>query len=283
MEQPSTRSVPPSTTSTLARWRFNIRIYWRLIFLQLRMFVEYRGDFWIGIVGAVLTQGFSLIFISAIFSRIPSVNGWTLWEIAMLYGFTLMAYGARELLCDGPWMLRRLINFGDFDRALVRPLSIALQTATFTSSIHGAGNFLLGLIVFLLACGRAGVDWSIGKVVWVVVVAVCGLIIVSCVAYLSNMIGFWEPGTSSAFPFLVANLIDLTKFPIEIYGWFIRVGLTVVLPFAFVNYYPTLVLLEKDSPVRWLGYLTPLVSAAMVAITAFCWHRGLNRYQGVGH
>lgn len=260
-----------------------MRLYWRLIFLQLRMFVEYRGDFWIGIVGALLTQGFSLIFISAIFSRIPSVNGWTLWEIAMLYGFTLMAYGARELLCDGPWMLRRVINFGDFDRVLVRPVSIALQTATLTSSIHGAGNFLLGLIVFLLSCGRAGVDWTIGKVAWVVVVALCGLVIVSCVAYLSNMIGFWEPGTSSAFPFLVANLIDLTKFPIEIYGWFIRVGLTTVLPFAFVNYYPTLVLLEKDSPIRWLGYLTPLVAAVMVAITSFCWHRGLNRYQGAGH
>jgi ABC-2 type transport system permease protein len=283
MQQPTARRVPPSSRSTLARWRFNIRIYRRLILLQLRMFVEYRGDFWIGIVGAVLTQGFGLVFISAILSRIPSVNGWTFWEIAMLFGFTLMAYGARELLCDGPWMLRRVINFGDFDRIMVRPISIALQTATLTSSIHGSGTFLLGLVIFLMACGRTGIEWTIGKVLWVVVAALCGLVIVSCVAYLTNMIGFWEPSTSSAFPFMITNLIDLTKFPIEIYGWFIRIGLTAFLPFAFVNYYPTLVLLEKDSPVRWLGYLTPLVAVGMIAITAQCWRRGINRYQGVGH
>jgi len=283
VDQPVTRRTPPSTTSTLARWRFNVRLYWRLIFLQLRLYVEYRGDFWIGILGAVLTQGFSFVFITAIFSRIPEVGGWKLWEIALLYGFTLMAYGAREVLCDGAWMLRRVIHFGDFDRVLVRPVSVALQTATLTSSIHGVGNFLLGLVIFIMASSRAGVDWTFGKVLWVVVTSICGLIIVSCVAFLSNMIGFWEPGTSSAFPFLISNMIDLTKFPLEIYGWIFRIGLTTVLPFAFVNYYPTLILLEKDSPVHWMGYLTPLVAVAMVAITSQFWHRGLDRYQGVGH
>jgi len=275
--------LPPSTRSPLTRLRFNFRIYVRLIVLQLRMFIEYRGDFWIGIVGAVLIQGASLVFISAIFSRIPEIGGWTVWEIALLYGFTVMAYGTRELLCDGPWMLRRTLNQGDFDRILVRPLSPALQTATLTSSIHGSGNVMLGVVVFLIAAGRADVDWTVLKVLWVVVAVICGVIIVSCVAFLANMIGFWEPGTSSAFPFMISNLIELVKFPLELYGWAIRIGLSSILPFAFVSYYPALVLLGKDSSVRGIGYLTPLIALLMIVVTALLWRKAIDRYQGVGH
>ena len=31
------------------------------------------------------------------------------------------------------------------------------------------------------------------------------------------------------------------------------------------------------------GLATPLVAAIVVAITAWLWHKALNRYQGVGH
>ena len=281
--EPFTIRTPPSERSRRARLCFNIRIYFRLIFLQLRMYVEYRGDFWIGIVGAVLMQGASLVFITAIFSRIPEIGGWTVWEISTLYGFTLMAYGLREVFCDGPWTLRGTINQGKFDQVLIRPLSPALQTATLISSIHGSGNFLLGLVVFLVATSRAGIDWTLLHVGWVVLAVVCGVVIVSCVAYLANIVAFWEPGTSSAFPFMISNLIELVKFPLELYGWVIRIGLSSILPFAFVSYYPALVLLGKDSPAQWIGYLTPLVAFLMVAVTAFIWGKAINRYQGVGH
>ncbi|MGI8404683.1 MAG: ABC transporter permease [Thermomicrobiales bacterium] len=281
--EPFTIRTPPSERSRRARLRFNIRIYFRLIFLQLRMYVEYRGDFWIGIVGAVLMQGASLVFITAIFSRIPEIGGWTVWEISTLYGFTLMSYGLREVFCDGPWTLRGTINQGKFDQVLVRPLSPALQTATLISSIHGSGNFLLGLVVFLVATRRAGVDWTLLHIGWVLLAVVCGVVIVSCVAYLANIVAFWEPGTSSAFPFMISNLIELVKFPLELYGWVIRIGLSSILPFAFVSYYPALVLLGKDSSARWIGYLTPLVAFLMVAITAFIWGKAINRYQGSGH
>jgi ABC-2 type transport system permease protein len=273
----------PSEASRWAKTRYLVRIYWRLIGLQLRTFVEYRGDFWIGMVGAALLQGSSLVFIGALFSRLPSVGGWTLWEVALLYGFTLIAYGTREVLCDGPWTLRATINKGEFDRLLVRPLSPALQTATLIASIHGIANAALGWIVLLVAAHRVGLAWTPWTVLWTLVTVVCGTVIVSCVAYLANIIGFWEPGTSSAFPFMIANLVELVKFPLELYGWLIRVGVTVVLPFAFISYYPVLVLLDKDSPVRWLGYLTPLVTAMFVGVTAWSWRKSVNRYQGVGH
>lgn len=265
------------------RARYYLRIYFRLVGMQLRAAVEYRADFWIGIVGAVLNNGIALIFISALFAHIPSVAGWTVWEVATLYGLTMTAYGLREMLADGIWALRMQINRGQFDRVLVRPLSPAVQTMTALASIHGVGNFVLGLTVFLVAAGRAGIDWSVWKVLWVALTVVCGLAIVVSISFIANVIGFWEPGTGSSFPFMISNLVEFAKFPLELFAWPIRFLITFVLPYGFVSYYPGLVLLDKQTDWRYLGYATPLATLLIALATAWLWRKGLNRYQGVGH
>ena len=87
--------------------------------MQLRSAVEYAADFWIGIVGAVLMQASGLVFISALFSQVPQVAGWTVWNIVLLYGLAMLPKGLTELFCDGPWTLRMKVNSGEFDRVLV--------------------------------------------------------------------------------------------------------------------------------------------------------------------
>ncbi len=265
------------------RARYYVRIYLRLVGMQLRAAVEYRADFWIGILGAVLMHGSGLVFISVLFAHMPNVAGWTGWQVAMLYGLTMIPTGLREMLADGIWTLRGQINRGEFDRVLVRPLSPAVQTMTSLASIHGSGNFLLGLVVFLVAASRAGIDWSVWKVLWVLVTVGCGLAIVTAMSFIANLMGFWEPGTLSGLPFMIANVVEFAKFPLELYGWAIRFLITFVLPYGFISYYPGLVLLDKQTGWRYLGYATPLATLLIALATAWLWRKGLSRYQGVGH
>lgn len=265
------------------RLRFYRRIYRTLILTQLRTLVEYRGDFWIGMVGAVLMHGAGLVFISAFFSRITAVGGWSAWEVALLYGLVMVPNGLREMWTDGIWTLRAQLNRGEFDRLLVRPLSPAVQLAASLASMHGVGDVLLGLVVLLTAATRVGVDWTTGKMVWLVLTLACGFVVVVAVAFLANMIDFWEPGTQSSFPFFVANMAEFAKFPLDLYGAGLRLLVTAVRPFGFISYYPALIQLDKESDLRWLGYLTPLAPVVLVAVTARLWRAGLGRYQGTGH
>ena len=260
-----------------------VRFYFRLQLMQLRTAVEYNSDFWIGIAGAVLAQGSGLVFISALFSQIPEVEGWTVWEIALLYALALIPKGITELLCDGPWALRMLVNSGQFDRLLVRPVPAALQTATQIASIHGLGQFGLGVAVFAMASGRTSLEWTSSRVLFLAMILLSSTVMIAAINYLVNMIAFWEPSTQSAMPTMFSIMIDFAKFPLDIYNVLIRGLITVVIPYAFVTYFPALVLLDKDSPVRWLGYLSPLVTVIVVAVTATLWRLGINRYQGVGH
>lgn len=87
---------------SLASIRKNLRLYAKLQLVQIRAAIEYRGDFWIGILGAMIQQGAGLVFVTALFSQIPEVAGWTVWNIAILYGLTMLPKGLTELFCDGP-------------------------------------------------------------------------------------------------------------------------------------------------------------------------------------
>jgi ABC-2 type transport system permease protein len=260
-----------------------MRFYLRLQLVQLRTAVEYSADFWIGIAGSALMHVSGLVFISALFSQIPEVEGWTVWEIALMYALALVSRGFVEMACDGPWGLRMVVNTGQFDRLLVRPIPAALQTATQIASIHGLGQMGLGIAVFVMASRRADLDWSIGKAAYLLVVFASSAVMLGAINFLVNLIAFWEPSSNSAVPTLLATAIDFAKFPLDIYNVLIRGLVTVVIPYAFITYFPALVLLEKPSAARWLGYMTPLVSAAVVAVTALLWRIGINRYQGVGH
>lgn len=260
-----------------------LKFYVRLQLLQLRTTIEYNTDFWIGIAGSALTHVSGLVFISALFSQIPEVEGWTVWEIAFMYALALIPRGLAELFCDGPWMLRALVNSGEFDRLLVRPLPPALQTATRIASIHGLGQLGLGIVVFVLASRRADLDWSIGNGLFLALILISSMVMLSAINFLVNMIAFWEPSAQSAIPTFFAMMVDFAKFPLDIYNLLIRGLVTIVIPYAFITYFPALVLLDKDSSVRWLGYATPLITAIVVVVTSCLWRLGINRYQGVGH
>jgi ABC-2 type transport system permease protein len=261
----------------------NVRLYFRLQITQLRALIEYRADFWIGIAGAALQQCAGLVFISALFSQIPEVQGWTVWNVAILYGLVIIPTGFVELFCDGPWRLRADINQGNFDRVLVRPVSPALQQATAFTSIHGLGQVGLGVVVLSIGLSRSAVQWEWWSIPFLVVVLICAATINGAMNFVVNMTGFWEPSTASAFPTMVVSMREFAKFPLDLYGIVLKVVVTLILPFAFVSYFPTLLLLDRGGRWQLLGLASPVVAALVVLATAWLWRRGLDRYQGVGH
>jgi ABC-2 type transport system permease protein len=263
--------------------RKNLRLYTRLQLVQIRAAVEYRADFWIGIVGAMLQQGAGLVFVTALFTQIPEVAGWTVWNIAILYGLTMLPKGLTELFCDGPWTLRGKVNTGEFDRVLVRPISPALQSATALVSIHGLGQVILGVVVLWMGISRSDMAIQWWTVPYLLLIVAASAVMIGALNFVINMIGFWEPSAQSALPTMLALLIDFAKFPLDIYNMVIRGLVTIIMPYAFTSYFPALLLLDRDTGWQWLGLATPLVTVLVVLATSWLWSKALNRYQGVGH
>lgn len=267
----------------LSRAGFVLRIYFKLIATQLRAHLEYRADFWIGIVGVALTHGAPLVFVWAVFLRVPSVGGWSSWEVTLLYGLAILPRGLAELFCDGSWAMRQLVNRGDFDRLLVRPLSPVVQSLTWIASIHGLGSIVLGGVVVLRAKSSLGLSWAWWEWAFLLCCLLGSVVLIGSVNLASNCIAFWEPSANSQFPYLIGHTSEFVKFPVPIYGRVVQVLVTWVLPFAFISYYPGSVLLDRPDANRWLGYGSPLAGLAVALVAGLIWRRGLRRYQSTGN
>ncbi len=259
-----------------------LRLYFRLIFLQIRTHMEYRLDFWIGIGGIALRQAGALIFIWALFSTIPAIVGWSLWEVALLYALVTIPQGFSALFLEGSWRLRLIINQGQFDQILTRPVSPLLQLITQTSSIHGLGSAALGFIVLLLTLNQLDLAWDFGHVIYLVLILLSSTILTGAINLMTNCIGFWDPSADGSFPFLMSSLSEFARYPITTYPPVFQTLFTWVLPLAMTSYYPGLLLLVRPE-VSLLSYLAPFSGWIVAGIAILIWRWSMQHYQGVGH
>lgn len=259
----------------------HVKNYFRLQLAQLRSAMEYRGDFWIGIVGAIMLQSSQLIVLITFFTQVDTLGGWTIYEVMMLQGLVTMCLGLGELFTDGTWALRGSVNDGTFDRILVRPMPPVLQQMAQLASIHGLGNVGLGAGLLGVGLAHAPVHWAWWTIPVLMLVLICGFVLNAALNLLVNMIAFWEPSAQSAFPTLVSSLRYFASFPLELYGRAIRLVMLWLVPFGAVVYLPTAVILGRRT---WLWALSPIPAAlGMLGLAAVVWRVGVNKYQGVGH
>jgi ABC-2 type transport system permease protein len=251
--------------------------------VHLRTALAYEADFWIGVVGVACTHGVGVVFVWSLFHHVSEVAGWSMWQVGLLYALSIVPRGLTELLCDGQWGLRMLINRGEFDRLLVRPISPALQVVTHFASIHGLGSVLLGAAVIWRAAAELGLGWGAGEWLLLIVTLASGVAVMGGLNFATNCTGFWEPSANSSFPFLMQNLAEFAKFPLTLYDRLVRAVLTWAVPFACVSYYPGLLLLRRAEAQPWMAAVAPLAALGMVLVAALVWTRGIARYQGAGH
>jgi ABC-2 type transport system permease protein len=249
---------------------------------HVKAILEYQADFWISMVAAMMTQLLGIIFLWVIFERIPSINGWTYWEIAFMYGLVFLSEGISSFFFNGIWVINNLINRGEMDRLLVRPLPTLLQVMTSHFGMNGLGNILIGSIIVIQAAWHVDIRWTWWQLLLAVIFALSGGAIRVAINLVSNSISFWTQGPRNSFPFMIHSISDFTKYPITIYAMGIQLFISIVVPYAFISFYPAAYLFGKEG---WssLGLLTPIVAGIALFISIRVFYRGLKRYESAGN
>jgi ABC-2 type transport system permease protein len=258
-------------------------LYLRLQLLQARAIFEYRADFWLNIVGMALRQVSIFVFIVALFTKIPSVQGWNQSEVILLYALAVIPRGIVQLFFNGVWWLPGYINSGRFDQLLVRPFPVVLQVMSLDFSIEGLANISLGVLGILYASAGLGFHWSVAQLAFLGLTITVSVVIMASIDLAAHCTLFWSPSNGARIPYIIEYLVEFAKFPITLYDQVIRAVITWVVPFAFVSYYPAVVLLGKVDPGSRIVYLSPLMGVLVASIAAWIWKQGLNQYQSAGN
>jgi len=105
-----------------------LSLYIDFIKIHLKIYALSKSNIIIGLLGFLFTQASGIIFLNLIYQQIPTINGWTFYEVLFIYGFFQIPRGIDHLYSDYIWTVARsTIIRGEFDRYLLRPLSPLFQ------------------------------------------------------------------------------------------------------------------------------------------------------------
>jgi len=256
------------------------------MYAGLRSQLQYRTNCMILIIMGLIWQGTGFVFIWVILSQFQNLNGWSLGEIAFLYGLRLIVHACSMLFFGIFHRLEALIRRGDFDKFLSSPVPPLLTFMTYQFPIAACGDLLGGILIFAIALTRVNVSWSPLACIYLVLALIGGCLVETAVKLTVSSLAF---RTLSSF-FLVSFFDDAMSlagnYPLTIYGSLTRFFFTFLLPIAFLAYFPTVVLLHRTgelsvSPV--FAFLSPLIGAILFILACFLFQRELRYYQSSGH
>ncbi|MBI5294631.1 MAG: ABC-2 family transporter protein [Chloroflexi bacterium] len=263
----------------------SLRLYFKLIRIAFQARMQYRADFFTGIIGVITLNVVNLGLIGILVSRFNNLNGWTLWEMVFLYCLWILGHSIYSLFF---WHIRALEDYliqGTFDQFLLRPANPFILFIGREVQYLGLADATFGIAGFVLAYTNLGLHWDWVKWVFFGLAIVSGTLLETTINLLVACVAFWT-GRSRRVGGLIMQLNSMIQhYPMDIFGTTFRVVVTGLIPVAFMNYYPALMLLDKTDRLGgwgWLSYMSPIVAILMVYLSARLWNFALQRYSSSG-
>ena len=241
-----------------------------LVATNLKATLALRGAFVVQVVFMALNNFTFFVFWWALMRHVPSIRGWRLGDIALLYGIVAVAFGWAVSLAGGFSHLGRFIEEGDLDTLLTQPRSVLVYALGLRSQPSGVGDVLSGMM-FIFWSGEV----SSSTLPLLVAAIVAGsLIFVACgIVFFS--LAFWLGKVETVSRQLWELLITFSLYPEPLFGGALRLALFTLLPAGFVGYIPMRVVQTpsvQDMVLLVGGAIAYLGLAVMV------FERGLRRY-----
>lgn len=263
-----------------------LALYPRLIGARIRSQMQYRMSFALYLAGSFVLTAADFFAIWVIFRHIPTLEGWSLEEVAFFYGTSYVSFKTTDMVLGHLDLLPELVRTGNFDTMLTRPLGSLFQIVTADFALRHVGAITQGIVVLAYAMASLSIEWDAGRVAMMAVMLVSGGVIFGGVWVIGASTVFWTQGSGLE----VLNTFTyggnaFTQYPLNIYSGWMRRILAFVVPLGFVNYFPSLYILGKDDPLGapgFLRFISPLVAVAMVFVAHVAWGFGVRHYRSTG-
>lgn len=262
-------------------------IYSRLIGIQVRAQLQYRTAFLLEMLSSGLTLFLFFASIAFVLQRFGNIGGWTLGEIAFLWGTVEFAFGLMDMIFSGfdPASFGKQVRQGLFDQLLLRPVNITVQVLGSDFILRRLGRIAQGAIILGVAFTLTDIQWTVGKVIYLPLV-IGGLIcFFGGLFMIGATISFWTVESVEAINILTYGGSEMMAYPMHIYPDWLRRTFTYLVPAIFLNYYPALYFLEKPDPLGMptvLSFVSPLVGMGVLGLALLFWRFGIQHYQSTG-
>ena len=255
-------------------------LYGYFLLQRFKILIEYRVNFFIGMTSMIFMQAAGLLTIWVVMRQIPSINGWTLDEVLMIYGLLTLAKSINHMFADNLWTIGwDYIRSGGFDRFLVRPINPLFHLLADRFCHDGLGDLLVGAVLVIISSANLRIVWTPLSLLYLIVAVLSGGVIFIALNLITATSAFWIM-QSIPVTQIIFNTNDFARFPLTIYPRAIGLVLTWLIPYGFASFYPASQILGRDAGLLpWLG---PVVAIVLAVVSYRIWLFGLRHYGGTG-
>lgn len=245
--------------------------------LSLRRALAYRTNLLFDVLLALVELTASIATIGIVFTRTGLLAGWSAGQMLVLTGTYALITGLRATFLDPSLAdFSQQIRDGRLDTYLLRPAtSVVLATCTrhaplaLVQSILGIGVIVLGLRELdSVPSPLAVAGWAL--------LTLTGLLISWATAVGLASLAFWAPRLSLGV--LHSAAWETGRYPVDIYGRWLRRLLTFAFPVAAITTWPAQALTRGADP--GILILAVLLGCGFMTATMLLWRLGVRRYTG---
>ncbi|GAA3484299.1 ABC transporter permease [Streptomyces yanii] len=278
--------VPDAVFAERSRLVEGVRAYGLIVAMWLRSTMAYRASFAMTAFGNFAATGFDFVAILLMFAHVDELGGYTLPEMALLYGASGTAFGLADLMLGSMDRLGRRVRDGTLDTLLVRPVPVLAQVAADRFALRRLGRITQGLLVLGYGLAALDIAWTPLKVVMIPLMLLSGAAIFGAVFVGGAAFQFFAQDAAEVQNSFTYGGNTLLQYPPTVFAKDLVRGVTFVVPLAFVNWLPALYVLGREYPLglpEWVAFLPPVVAGVCWGLAGTAWRAGLRSYRSTGN
>ncbi len=253
-----------------------LRLYAYFLRFSFSRAMEFRLDFFFRIGMDALWYVVHLVFFTVLFRHTNVLGSWN-FDQMLVFAATLFLVDSLQMtiLSNNRWMFPILVNRGDLDYYLVRPVSPLFFVSLREFAANSFLNLLMafGILVWALMRYPEPIGW--GRIVVYAPLVACGVTLFYVFSMLAVIPVFWlhsRDGLRQVF----WSLNRFGQRPDGIYKGWIRRILVTMIPMALTASYPVRVLFDQN-PLH-IALHVVAVTVVSFAVLLMVWRRGLRAY-----
>ncbi|MDF2609973.1 MAG: hypothetical protein K0R92_1447 [Lachnospiraceae bacterium] len=258
----------------------SVKLYGHYISIRIRSMMQYKVSFLLNTIGQFLVSFNIFLGIFFLFQRFSKVEGFTYSEVLLCFSIMLMEFSMAECFGRGFDSFAWIVRKGEFDRIMVRPRSEILQVLGSRFELTRIGRMFQAIVMFVYGIASNDIEWTMSKIITVIFMLIGGTALFFGLFLIYAAFCFFTLEGLEFMNILTDGAREYGKYPVGIYGKRMLQFCTYIVPYALVQYYPLLYLLDRKTSLLYV-FMPLLAFLFLIPCYAF-WRFGVLHYKSAG-
>lgn len=242
--------------------------------------IEYKASFLLGILSNICMFFSYYFMILALFNKFDNIKGFNVYEVLLCFSIIQFGFSINETFFRGIDKFEDFIIKGELDRLLLRPRNVLFQLMLSKMHFVKITRCIQALIILVISLINLDIDYSIGKVILLIVMFITSVMIFFGLFLLAASYCFYTVQGLEVKNLMTDGCKHMAQYPIGIFRKGIKFVFTFIVPFAVVNYYPLLYFVDKSDNVFYM--ISPIFVLVFLIPIIMFFNYGLKHYTSVG-